>query len=127
MTKMTKKDWYNVLRGIVEATEVDRKDDIISFLDHEIELLDRKSSKSTLTKTQKENTEVIEKIYDTLVEIAKPVTITELMEDEAIATYTLKDGNHLSNQKVSALMKKLVDSERVVKKVEKKKAYFSVA
>ena len=32
-----------------------------------------------------------------------------------------------SNQKLSALLKKLVDAGRVIKTVDKKKSYFSVA
>jgi len=33
----------------------------------------------------------------------------------------------MSNQKVSALMKKLVDADRVIKTPDKKKSYFSIA
>ena len=67
-----------------------------------------------------ENLELVEVIYNTLVDVAKAVTIAEIQEANA----TLAE---LSNQKVSALLKKLVDAERVVKVVEKGKAYFSIA
>ena len=40
--KMTKKDFFKELRGMV----TDRQD-LVDFIDHELELLDRKSSKSS--------------------------------------------------------------------------------
>ena len=49
--------------------------------------------------------------------IGKFVTITELQEqNEEMANY--------SNQKLSALLKQLVDSNVVARQVDKKKAYF---
>ena len=119
--KMTKKEWFAEIKAIVESTQIDneKKVEMIDFINHEIELLERKHSKSGQTKTQKENIEVMEKIMSVLMEINKPVTITELQnENEKMAKY--------SNQKLSALLKKLVDEGRVVKIQEKKKSYFSV-
>lgn len=118
---MTKKEWFAEIKAIVESTQIDneKKVEMIDFINHEIELLERKHSKSGQTKTQKENIEVMEKIMSVLMEINKPVTITELQnENEKMAKY--------SNQKLSALLKKLVDEGRVVKIQEKKKSYFSV-
>ena len=47
------------------------------------------------------------------------VTSTELQElDSEMANY--------SNQKLSALLKQLVEENRVVKTVDKKKSYFSI-
>jgi hypothetical protein len=127
MTKMTKKDWYEVLKVIVTESGDERINDIMAFIDHEIELLDKKSSKSTLTKTQKENIAVIATIKDVLAEIGEPVTVSALLENESVATYTLEDGRKISNQKLSAILKKMVDSGEVVKTYEKKKAFFSLA
>ena len=115
--RITKRDNYNEILSIV--TELNRED-LVNFINHEIELLDRRANSNTLTKTQKENLELVEVIYNTLVEIAQPVTISDIQN----ANETLTE---LSNQKISALLKKLVDSERVVKVVEKGKAYFSIA
>ena len=59
-------------------------------------------------------------IVNALTEIAKPVTITEMQElNTEMANY--------SNQKLSALLKQLVESNQVVKTVDKKKSYFTVA
>ena len=92
---------------------------IVEFCEHEIELLNRKSSKSTQTKTQIENENIKVAIVNALTEIAKPVTITEMQElNTEMANY--------SNQKLSALLKQLVESNQVVKVTDKKKSYFSV-
>lgn len=112
--KMTKKDFFKELRGMV----ADRQD-LVDFIDHELELLDRKSSKSAETKTQIENKSIMETILSELTRIARPITISELQSESEI----LKD---YSNQKLSALLKKLVDSNQVVKTTDKKKSYFSI-
>jgi hypothetical protein len=112
--KMTKKDYFAELRELV----IDRTD-LVEFIDHEIELLTRKASKSGQTKTQKENETIMDKIVVALKEIGRPVTITELQgANDEMAQF--------SNQKLSALLKKLVDTDVIVKTVDKKKSYFSV-
>lgn len=53
-------------------------------------------------------------------EFEKPVTVTELIAGgEGL--------ENLTNQKVSALLRKMVDAKRVVKTIEGKKALFAVA
>lgn len=84
------------------------------------QLVKRSSGKKTPTKTQKENEGLMEIIVNDLAEIGIPVTVTELIaQGEGLNGYT--------NQKISALLRKLVEAERVVKTMEKKKAYFTVA
>lgn len=119
MTKMTKREWFEELKNVVEASNYERKEEAMGFLNHEIELLNKKSSKGTLTKTQKENVEVIEKIKAILRTFENPVTITEMQKTDELSEY--------SNQKLSALLKKLVSTGEVVRTEEKKKAYFSLA
>ena len=108
--RVTKKEYFEILRGIVEGN-----DELVAFIDHEVELLSKKSN--VRTKAQIENDAIVEDIYNYLAEIGRPVTVTEL-----IAEAQLK----FTNQKVSALLKKLVDAGRVVKITDKKKSYFSV-
>lgn len=115
MEKMTKKEMFEMIKGVC-ANDIR----IVEFCEHEIELLNRKSSKSTQTKTQIENESIKGAIVNALIEIAKPVTITEMQElNTEMANY--------SNQKLSALLKQLVESNQVVKTVDKKKSYFTVA
>jgi DNA-binding transcriptional regulator GbsR (MarR family) len=113
--KMTKKDYFNELKVLVS----DRQD-LVDFIDHEIELLSKKSSRTAPTKTQVENEAIKEKIVATLVELDKYATITDIQN----ANTELAD---LSNQKVSALLKQLVDTNIVEKMIDKKKAYFKAS
>ena len=116
-SKMTKKDYFKVLKEIVKGNE--REVELVAFIDHEIELLVKKSAKSGMTATQKANAEIMEKIVNALAVMDKPVTVTELQKGFA-------ELDALSNQKMSALLKKLVDEGRVVKTIDKKKSLFSL-
>lgn len=114
--RITKKDMFGEIRKV--AVEIERQD-IIDFVDKEIELLNRKSSRSTQSKTQIENENIKVLIVNALTEVDKPVTISELQElNSEMGKY--------SNQKLSALLKQLVESKEVVRTSDKKKAYFSV-
>lgn len=116
-SKMTKKDYFKALKEIVKGNE--REVELVAFIDHEIELLVKKSAKSGMTATQKANVEIMEKIVNALAVMDKPVTVTELQKGFA-------ELDALSNQKMSALLKKLVDEGRVVKTIDKKKSLFSL-
>lgn len=118
--KMTKKEMFKMVANVVERAEVESKTEMLEFLAHEVELLERKSGKSGQTKTQKENEVLVEQVFNALAELGKPVTVSEFMKESTHEVATL------SNQKLSALFKKLVEAERVVKTTEKKKSYFSV-
>lgn len=118
--KMTKRDWFEVLASLVENSDYTDKDGAMEFINHELELLAKKSSSSTKTKTQKENEVFVERVYEELATLDKAMTVSELMTaTEYLAQF--------SNQKLSALLKKLVDTGRVDKTVEGKKSYFKVA
>lgn len=112
--KKTKREFFGEIREIVkENTE------LVAFIDHELELLDKKTSTKS-TKVNTEQVELMEKIVNTLNEIGRSVTISELQKENAeMAEY--------SNQKLSAMLKKLVDNKQVTKMIDKKKSYFMVA
>ena len=112
--KKTKREFFGEIREIVkENTE------LVAFIDHELELLDKKTSAKS-TKVNTEQVELMEKIVNALNEIGRSVTISELQKENAeMAEY--------SNQKLSAMLKKLVDNKQVTKMIDKKKSYFMVA
>ena len=118
--KMTKKDWFAMVIAVVENSESEKKAEMIEFLNHEVELLSKKNSRTGQTKTQKENEVLLGQLELALAEFTRPITISEFMKESSHEVATL------SNQKLSALMKKLVDAEKVVKTTEKKKSYFAL-
>ena len=115
--KLTKRDLFGQARELAIAND---REDLVAFIDHELELLDKKASASGNSKTQKENLEIIERLYSELANIDRAVTISEFQKESEYA-------GTLSNQKISALFKKLVDNGRVIKTTDKKKSLFSVA
>ena len=118
--KMTKKDWFETIRAFLEESDFEPKEEALNFLSHEIELLNKKSSSGKKTKNQKENEEIKKLILVALELFGKPVTVTTMIKENS-------EMNKLSPQKLSALLKQLVESEEVVRTVEKRVPYFSLA
>ena len=119
--KITKKEMFAMVAKVVENSEVTNKAEMLEFIAHEVELLEKKNSKTAPTKTQKENEVLMAQLLEALAEFDRPITVSELMKESSHEVATL------SNQKLSALLKKLVDTQKVVKSTEKKKSYFSLA
>ena len=91
------------------------------------EAKEKASSKKGMSKTQKENETIMEIIVNELKAIGRSVTITELLkESETLANYVTIEGKNITNQKASALMKKLKDAGRVQNMIDKKKSFFWV-
>ena len=112
--KITKKERFNQLLGIVE---VSANEELVAFIKHEIELLEKKSNGKP-TKTQKENEEIMAKLYEELKQCESAVTITEFQKMSELA-------GTLSNQKISALFKTMIEKKGTVEKsVVKGKTYF---
>ena len=80
---------------------------------------EKKSTNKKPTANQVANEEFKATIIDALADGEK-VTVTELQTKDA----TL---GALSNQRVSAILRQLVDAGKVVKTVDKKKSYFALA
>ena len=119
--KMTKKDWFAVVREVVsnaEMTEVE-KNGALAFIDREVELLNKKSSNSRDTKKQEENKALAEVVVAELAKLGKPMAISEMIKaSEVLGAY--------STQKLTPILKALKDEQRVVMTTEKKRNYYSV-
>lgn len=120
--KKVKRDYFMEIREIVKDN-----DELLKFVDHELELLARKNTGNTQTKVQKENQAVAEMLLEELAKAGR-TTITDLMNtSETIQNYTLENGNKLTNQKISAIFKQQVEAGNITKTVDKKKSYFAIA
>ena len=118
--KLTKKDKFNMLLALASVKENDM---LSEFIKHEIELLDRKNSKSaTLTKAQKDAIAVGEIVRDILAENER-MTVGAILKDERIASYVKADGNGVSSQMLTAILSKSSDFVNVK---EKKVSYYSL-
>lgn len=129
--KITKKMRFEELKGILETVE---RQDLVDFVNHEIELIDKKamSRKAGTGKKAKENEAIAEIILEAMEKIGKPTTITDLLKVDILADYVTEDGKSLSNQKVSAILKPLLRTEEnpngtVVRTMDKKTTLFAIA
>ena len=117
-----------ILGEILNLAQVQANEEYTTELNKIIAQLEKKNTKSGVTKTQKENEIVANMLVDELEKVGKPITITDLMNaSEVIKEYRLENGNALSNQKISAIFKQLVENKTLVKVIDKKKSYFSIA
>lgn len=114
--KMTKRDYFNEL---LEIAEVKENKAMVEFINHELELLEKKnaSKSSTETKTQKENAGIKENLLNEM-ESGKRYTISDMQKELPCCA-------ELTNQKISALVRQLMAEGKVVRVEEKRKAYFS--
>jgi hypothetical protein len=128
--KITKKEFFGMLKGVVESSQPANMIELIAFIDHEVELIDRKAEnrKAGVGKKAEANNALTTIVIEELAKIGK-CTITDLLKkSEVLANYVNEDGKSLSNQKISALLKPLYggDNPTIERTMEKKVVYFRV-
>ena len=119
--KLTKKEMFAILKDLVELCAEENKDEMLDFINHEVELLNRKSSNGS-SKKKNLNEVLMDELEVALAEFSTPITITDFMNSSSheIAKF--------SNQKLSALMKKLVEERKSVERtyMERKARFFYI-
>jgi ribonuclease HII len=111
--KLTKKEKFEMLKKIQAVKD---NATLVEFIDHEIELLEKKnSSEKKPTANQVANEGIKQAILNGM-EVGKKYTITDIIK-------SVPECADLTNQRVSSLVRQLVPNsiERVE---EKRKAYF---
>lgn len=113
---MTKREMFAEIRKVVIDNE-----EMVAFIDHEVELLDKKSaSPKKPTKVQLENDGFKATIVAYLATADAPKTIKEMQAEIA-------DISGLTNQRVTHLLTDLVKAGTLVKEYVKKTPYYAVA
>ena len=113
---MTKKEMFAEIRKAVITN-----DEMVAFIDHEIELLNRKGNSSKKpTKTQIENDAFKAVIVEYLTTVDAPKTIKELQAEVA----EIAD---LTNQRITHMLTDLVKAGKLSKEYVKKTPYYSIA
>ena len=115
-TKMTKAQKFAMLRAIPAVAENAM---LVEFIDHELELLSKKNSaEKKPTAQQTANAGIQSAILSAMsAEPNRLFTITELIK-------SVPECAELTNQRVSALVRQLVDAGKVERTEEKRKAFF---
>lgn len=113
---MTKKEMFAEIRNIVADNA-----EMVAFIDHEIELLNRKSSgERKPTKNQLENEGFKADIVDYLKDADAPKTIKELQTE-------IPSICGLTNQRITHMLTDLVKGGTLEKNYVKKTPYYSIA
>lgn len=109
---MTKREMFARI-----ATVCANDAEIVAFVAHEVELLDKKNkAPKKATKTQVENEHLKDEILAVLAENAQPMTATAIAEKL-----------NVSVNKASALLTQLKEDNSVTREVVKRKAFFTIA
>lgn len=117
MEKMTKRDYFNAIRAIL--AEDNNNDSLVAFIDHELELLEKKNASRSTKPTAKQvaNIDLMNAIYEGM-SAGVQYTVTELNEKiPALQGLTIN--------KVNALVHGLKLDGRVRREEVKGRAYFT--
>jgi hypothetical protein len=112
--KMTQRNFFE---EVIAMAKENGRDDLAEFAQGRIEVLDKKSENRKPSKTQAENEVLKGVIVDVLTENGGQMTVTEMLNSGAFDAM-------VTNQKVTALLRQLVESGKVEKVVDKKKSFF---
>ena len=107
--KMTQRDFFN---EAIKVFEVAGRPDLIEMAEARIALLDKKSANRKPTKVQTENEGLKVAVAEVLAD-GKKMTVSEVIKSD-------DRFEGMTTQKVTALLKQMVDAGTVVKTVEKR-------
>lgn len=129
--KITKREVINELlkEDLIQSTPMYK-----NYLEHELELLDRKNASSRGSKSSEENKTIASMLLEEMAKLEATgkaqYTITELMKSsQAIQDYVCENGKVLSNSKITAIFKTMLalDNAPIVNIKDKKNSYYSLA
>ena len=113
--KMTKKDYFAIIKGAYPV-DAPNYDEVMAFIDHEVELLNKKNSADKKPTAQQMANEGVKKAIVEGMEPDRLYTITELIKEIPACA-------EMTNQRVSAIVRQMIGSE-IERVEEKRKAYF---
>lgn len=129
---MTRKEKFEAIRAMVESSVyMLGRVEILEMLDKELLSLEKKRTSTRKPGMDKVNAVISDTVLEVLTDLAKPVTITELMQDPRLSSYIVEEKGVqkvvvMTNQKLTSIIKKLVQAKTVENTVDKKRSYYSV-
>ena len=114
--KITKRDRFNPLLSL---SEDQANAELVAFIEHEIELLDKKNSSEKKPTAQQTANESIKAAIVAGMTPNRLYTVSEIQKE-------ISECAELSNQRISALLRQMIGKE-IVRTEDKRKAYFSLA
>ena len=121
--KITKRE---VVEKMLADSNITSNETFKAYLENELALLKKKSENKKATKNQTENAEIKEVILSVLAGMSNGGRATDIMN--AVKAVDSEKYATLTNQRVSAILKQMVENDStVVKAVDKKVSTFSLA
>ena len=114
-TKITKRERFE---SLLKLSAVQADPGMVEFIEHEIDLLNRKNSAEKKPTAQQMANETTKQAILDGMESNRLYTVSEIIKE-------IPECAELSNQKVSALLRLLKDECKVIKTEDKRKSYFS--
>lgn len=133
--KVTRREMFVRISDFIASVDSEeegfqqRQEEMIDFINHQIKMLDdRKKNSATgekkLSKEQEQNLVFSEHIWEQM-EAERFYSTSDLMKELPVVEEFLEiTGKEMSTQKMSSLMKLLVDNGRVIKTTDKRKVSY---
>lgn len=125
--KLTKKDCFNLLAEIVMASGSEHAEKLLSFIQNELSLMEKKASKAKEKKANGADSGIRENVLAVLADNEEPITVSMMMEDSRLTTYNSGETVvKMSNQKLTSMLTRLKNEGLVKKEVIKKASHYSL-
>lgn len=133
--KVTRREMFVRISDFIASVDSEeegfqqRQEEMIDFINHQIKMLDdRKKNSATgekkLSKEQEQNFVFSEHIWEQM-EAERSYSTSDLMKElPVVGEFLETTGKEMSTQKMSSLMKLLVDDGRVIKTIDKRKVSY---
>ena len=121
--KITLKENFERLAGVVKGASINEteKNELLLFINNRIEQINKKASGTSAK--EKENKALQDQIkailLDLLAQQSEPINIATMLKVEPLSQYT--------NQRISAILTKLIAEGKVERTVIKKVPFFAIA
>ena len=121
--KITLKENFERLAGVVKGANINEteKNELLVFINNRIEQINKKASGTSAK--EKENKALQDQIKIVLLNLlaqqSEPINIATMLKDEPLRQYT--------NQRISAILTKLIAEGKVERTVIKKVPFFAIA
>lgn len=109
--KMTKKDWYELIKGIVAESEAEQKAEMIDFIDAQLDQLAKKAEKA------KERAGKVKEEGDELRELVASLLTEDFQTADALTAQI--EGEGITKAKVTARLTQLVKAGVAMKEAMK--------
>lgn len=133
--KITRREMFVRISDFIASVDSEeegfqqRQEEMIDFINHQIKMLDDRKKNSAngekkLSKEQEQNLVFSEHIWEQM-EAERSYSTSDLMKELPVVEEFLEiTGKEMSTQKMSSLMKLLVDDGRVIKTTNKRKVSY---